>query len=88
MVLNISVRYRHQKARKHFEICEMYSVPDSKIRWPHFGPTWILSAPRWVNVGPTCLAIWGYIEKVKDTILLSISRSICCKIKIQCYKKS
>ena len=32
--------------------------PDSKLRWPHVGPTWILPAPRWDNVGPTCLAVW------------------------------
>ena len=36
---------------------------------PHFactpttnfvGPTWILSAPRWANVSPTCLAVWAF----------------------------
>ena len=32
--------------------------PDSKLRWSQIGLTWILSAPRWVNVGPTCIAIW------------------------------
>ena len=31
---------------------------DNKLRWPHIGPTWILSAPHWANVGPTCLVIW------------------------------
>ena len=31
------------------------SFSDSKICWPHVGPTWILSAPRWADVGPTCL---------------------------------
>ena len=37
---------------------EMHQIPDSKLRWPHIGPTWILSAPRWAKVDPTCFAIW------------------------------
>ena len=40
---------------------EIVSIPDSKLHWPHVGPTWILSAPRWANVGPTCLALWDVI---------------------------
>ena len=39
-----------------------WTVPDSKLLWPHVGPTWILSAPRWANVDPTCLAVWGVIK--------------------------
>ena len=33
--------------------------PDSKLRWPHVGPTWILLAPRWANVGPTRRTFWA-----------------------------
>ena len=37
------------------------SLPrDSKFCWSHIGPTWILSAPRWANAGPTCLTISVY----------------------------
>ena len=32
--------------------------PDSKLHCPHFVPTWILSAPRWTNLGPKYFAIW------------------------------
>ena len=39
-------------------IALQFDIPDRKLRWPHVGPTWILPAPRWANVGPTCLAIW------------------------------
>ena len=35
----------------------MHQIPDSKLHWPHIGPTWILSAPRWAKVDPTCFAI-------------------------------
>ena len=48
--------------------------PNSKHRWPHVGPTWILSAPRWANVGPTRLAIWEGFEwtaVVEATITLA-----------------
>ena len=40
--------------------------PNSKHRWLHVGPMWILSAPRWANVGPTCLAIWVYLIAAID----------------------
>ena len=35
--------------------------PNNKLRWPHVGPTWILLAPRWANVGPIYLAILACI---------------------------
>ena len=52
----------------------LHYFPDSKHHWPHVGPTWILSAPRWAKVGPTHLAIcvcliefigWNRVSPIK-----------------------
>ena len=32
--------------------------PDSNVDWPNLGPTSVLSSRRWVNVSPTCIAVW------------------------------
>ena len=32
--------------------------PDSKVHGANMGPTWVLSAPDGLNVGPMNLAIW------------------------------
>ena len=42
----------------HLRYWQADDIPDSKLRWSHVWPTWILSAPRWSNVGPARLAIW------------------------------
>ena len=36
--------------------------PRQQTFWTHVGPTWILSAPRWANVGPSCIDIWANIR--------------------------
>ena len=41
----------------------VYSVPDSKVHAAHTGPTWVLSAQDWPDVGPMNLAIRGRYEK-------------------------
>ena len=41
------------------------------LRANFVGPTWILSAPRWANVGPTCLVIWN-----ARAIAINIARHI------------
>ena len=56
-------RYRSIMARIVFWCLIVQAIPDSKLRWPHVGPTWILSAPRWANMGPTCLVSWDYLDQ-------------------------
>ena len=52
----------------------MWGGPRQQTSLAHVGPTWILSAPRWANVGPTCLVIWGSTQPRPSS---SSSCSVC-----------
>ena len=41
-----------------------YSNPDSKVDGANMGPTWVLSAPDGLNVGPMSLAIWEHMHAI------------------------
>ena len=41
-----------------------HTLPDSKVHVANMGPTWVLSAPEWLYVGPMNLAIRDAFERV------------------------
>ena len=61
--------------------------PDSKLCWTKVRPRWILSAPHWINVGLTSLAIWISIDTVKIAKINSEQNHIYHQISnIRCTK--